>query len=637
MADLKHTVTHVETIDDYEATDVLIVGCGPTGAMLSALLGHQKVRNVVLDREPGITTDPRGIALDEDGIRLLQALGLYDDIYTSIGSCKHGNLQFYWGNGKKAGPPTVHENELQHSHIGFICHKQPALEASLRKAMSKAGYSDLRLSSTITSISEDEDWVYARYTDSLGAERKIKSKFLVGADGKTGYTRKQYLEAYGVKLQQASKYTYEETWVALNWKITLPTKETHPDFPLWELGYRPEDVYDAFFPVNFRFLCNPERPAVCGRFGLLEDKLWRFEFLVKKNEDGMEMSEPKMIDKIVFPYITHEGKRYGLQQEVQYPRDCIQTLRSRPFVFSARSCNKWALRRVVLCGDSAHVLPPFGGQGIASGFRDASALAWRLAVACRSGFQNHENLLTGWYTERKQQLERSLALTIENGAFVTETNPVKIFFRDWYLWFLQLHPGWKYWLEMGARRYGMIRYEYEPGMAFLPDMGGGACFPQVYCVPLGVKQGVGQPGFTDDFVFAPRKTGLFQIVVLLDGIAELTWAYNSLAEVDTLSHGEVKTAEATYIIHDLTSGSNSLPENIEDSVIRIATAAEFAQDSRLCGGRPPPKHYDAFGLRKAFKRKNFVILRPDRFVYAACSDKAELEKAVARIETALHS
>lgn len=75
--------------DDCETTDVVICGCGPTGAMLSAYLGRHSVPNVVLEREPDITTDPRGIALDEEGIRLVQGLGIYDKIYSEIGTCMH--------------------------------------------------------------------------------------------------------------------------------------------------------------------------------------------------------------------------------------------------------------------------------------------------------------------------------------------------------------------------------------------------------------------------------------------------------------------------------------------------------------------------------------------------------------------
>lgn len=80
-----------ETSEDWDTTDVLICGGGPTGAILSAFLGQLRVSNVVLEREPEITTDPRGIALDEDGIRMLQAIGVYDQIYTEIGTCRLEN------------------------------------------------------------------------------------------------------------------------------------------------------------------------------------------------------------------------------------------------------------------------------------------------------------------------------------------------------------------------------------------------------------------------------------------------------------------------------------------------------------------------------------------------------------------
>lgn len=71
-----------------EQTAVIICGGGPTGALLSALLGKASVPNIVLEREAGITADPRGIVLDEDGIRTLQALGLYEKVFTEIGSSK---------------------------------------------------------------------------------------------------------------------------------------------------------------------------------------------------------------------------------------------------------------------------------------------------------------------------------------------------------------------------------------------------------------------------------------------------------------------------------------------------------------------------------------------------------------------
>lgn len=74
--------------EHWEITDVVICGCGPTGAMLSAYLGKFSISNIVLEKDLGITTDPRGIALDEEGIRLAQGLGIYKYIYTEIGTCK---------------------------------------------------------------------------------------------------------------------------------------------------------------------------------------------------------------------------------------------------------------------------------------------------------------------------------------------------------------------------------------------------------------------------------------------------------------------------------------------------------------------------------------------------------------------
>jgi 2-polyprenyl-6-methoxyphenol hydroxylase-like FAD-dependent oxidoreductase len=64
-----------------ESTGVLICGCGRTGAMLASQLGRLGIRHVCLDKDQGINTDPRGISLDEDGIRALQSCGIYETIY----------------------------------------------------------------------------------------------------------------------------------------------------------------------------------------------------------------------------------------------------------------------------------------------------------------------------------------------------------------------------------------------------------------------------------------------------------------------------------------------------------------------------------------------------------------------------
>jgi 2-polyprenyl-6-methoxyphenol hydroxylase-like FAD-dependent oxidoreductase len=615
--------------ENHSDTDVVICGCGPTGAMLAGYLGRMNVGCIMLEKESEIVTDPRGIALDEDGIRLLQGLGLYDRIYTEIGTCM-GKFNFITGvtNDLMKPPFTVMDystSEGGTGHVGFICHKQPSLERSLRDVLDAHPTVDVRLGCTVIGVTEDKNKVNVAYKDGAGNVRTVSAKYLASADGKTGYTRKSYLEPKGVLLESTT-LKYQETWVALNWKITLPTPETHPNFPLWERGYTPEQVYDLFFPEQFRFLCNPQRPAVCGRFGLQSDRLWRFEFVVCKHEDPTEMSSPAKIKSVVFPYITHAGKRYGVSEDVQFPEDCIKVLRCRPFGFAARSCNKWALGRVVLCGDAAHVFPPFGGQGIASGFRDASALAWRLAVACRPDFKGHEAFFESWYSERKQQLERSLNATVENGYFVTEGNPVKVFTRDWAYWAVQKIPRVRRWLEQGQRRYGMTRYIYQEGMTFIPGAGSGVLLPQIYCAPLGAMYSGQKIAFTDDVIFTPTKKGLFQLVVLVDRLEDIENARQALQEIEVLSGGELLPEEASYLLHD--SKERAIVKDI--NVVRIATAQEFAL-SPLCRDRPEPHYYDEYRLRREVQGRKYLIVRPDRFVYAACSTKQELDGAAAKL------
>ncbi|KAM0460205.1 hypothetical protein ACHAPV_004994 [Trichoderma viride] len=616
-----------------ETTEVIVCGCGPTGAMLSVLLSQYSIPHVIVEKESDVNADPRGIALDEDGIRYLQACGIYDKIFTEIGQCM-GHFKFI---GKEHHDLTekpfmmmdYSTTEGGTGHPGFMCHKQPCIEKHLRSQMKALDVAEIHLGAHITSIYEDEDWVYARYTDESNQTRTVRGRFLIGADGKTGFTRKQYLEPQGITLDQAMEMPYEEEWVALNWKISLPTPETHPEFSLWEKGYTPQQVYDEFFPPGFRFMCNHVRPAVCGRFGLDSDRLWRFEFVVRPGENPGEMAKPDQIAKVVYPYITHSGSRYGLKtKQIIYPLDCVEVLRCRPFRFSARSCNKWSLGRVILCGDAAHVFPPFGGQGIASAFRDAISLVWRLRIAINvssggRGTLDYQTLLQGWYMERKQQLDKSLRSTIENGNYVTESNNIKIFLRDWYLWLIQLVPSWKHWLQLGNRRDGMIRYQWHDGvgMAFSHMLGGGGNFPQVYAVRVTKTPRNERVLFTDDIIFGPQKQGLFQIVVILQHLKNIDGVEMALSGLEDISNGALKDGEATVFINK----TEPAPcDSKSRHIYRLATAGEFANDPILAAGRPEPKGYDPHRMSKEVGNKTFVILRPDRFVFAACDTRSDL-------------
>ncbi|OKP06049.1 hypothetical protein PENSUB_6535 [Penicillium subrubescens] len=319
-------------------------------------------QSVILEKEDAITQDPRGVVLTGDALRSLYALGLGKYI-SSIGQGKGDAVV---GRDEHAEGVTVH------------------------------------------------------YLNRDQKSCQIQAGWLVGADGKRGIVRKHFLEPSAGIRQEVGIFEYDGTWIAANLKITLPTPESHPDLALWAAGYDQESVFDLFWPQNWHFCRPPGRPVACGRFGPLEDRLWRHEFAVPEWDDSMDALS--MFWDHLSPIITRNIEpSYGARPvEVTFPSDCIQVLRCRPFQFSHRVVNAWFANRTVLIGDAAHVFPPFGGQGVAGGVQDAVGLAWRLAILTKMGTLSssitcRNSLLQAWAAERRMGIDNSARLTRQNG------------------------------------------------------------------------------------------------------------------------------------------------------------------------------------------------------------------------------
>ncbi|KAF7589571.1 hypothetical protein BBP40_004150 [Aspergillus hancockii] len=435
-----------------------------------------------------------------------------------------------------------------------------------------------------------------QYRDAKGMERKLRARFFVGADGKVHAQALPGAERLRTTDRMIREF-YEETWVTLNWRITLPTPESHPDFPLWKLGYTPEEVYDLCFPYEFRFLCNPNRPSVCGRFGLQSDRLWRFEFVVHPGEDGYEMAKPELIKKIVFLYVSHQGSQYN--------------------------CDAWAADRF-----SAEMPLTYSLLLEDRGLRLVFAMQLLSHMLCRyhsTTPEKHQKVLAAWYQERKQQLEKSLATTIENGKFVCEAQAAKIFVRDWYLWLVQLIPSWKRDLELGPTKGRADPIRTLRGNAFHSGAEGSLSLSQVFCKDMN-----GKVYFTDDVIFRPKQNGLFRLFVYPRSDEELDSAQAVVRMATKSSQGEFTVDKVPYIVENLTKGQIKVNENL----FQIASAEDFAR-SPLCTGRPEPNYYEPFFIRTEVDAK-YIIVRPDRFVFATCDDEQSLKTAVGHMLDLLH-
>ncbi|EXK76088.1 hypothetical protein FOQG_19154 [Fusarium oxysporum f. sp. raphani 54005] len=268
------------------------------------------------------------------------------------------------------------------------------------------------------------------FTTSDGASTDLRGKYLVGADGKRGIVRKAVLQPRGVE-QVEGKIHYAAKWVAANLRITIPTPKSHPYFPLWKLGYKPEEVWDIFWPEGFHFCNDPVLPVAAGRFGPADERYWRFEYELTSDTfwDEAEKDALKQLEARMEPHLTIPAARlrhHGIkpQRPVRFPWDCVEVLRCAPAYFSHRVANQWSHNRTILIGDAAHVFPPFGAQGIANGIRDSHALSWRLALLCdeslctRLSLQPHK-LLDDWALERRKGVDDAMTMTMRNGLLLS--------------------------------------------------------------------------------------------------------------------------------------------------------------------------------------------------------------------------
>ena len=187
---------------------------------------------------------------------------------------------------------------------------------------------------------------------------------------------------------------------------------------------------------------------------------------------------------------------------------------------------------------------------------------------------------------------------------------------------MQLIPAFNRMLEKGSRSKGMVRYRWQSGLPFLDDGYGGMSLPQVYCSPISSSSQDVKVCFTDDVIFQQDKKGMFQLVVNLRDLADLDSAREALIGLDALSGQYVIQGEATFLVQ--ACEVKAVPEDIGIDVFRLATADEFATIGSLCKGRPRPQYYDMFRIRKELHSKSFAIVRPDRFVYAACDTGQQL-------------
>ena len=345
-------------------TGVLIAGMGPVGATLAALLARHGVSVIACERDREVYRLPRAAHFDAEIMRLLQQLGLAEAMLPH--SRPIGGYDFINADGEMLMQFATSPETSQGWASGYLFH-QPALEEMLRDGLKAANVETLT-GWSLTGFTDDGTGVTATLTDG-NETRTVRAQFLVGCDGGNSFVRK----TLGIGLDD---YGFDEPWLVVD---TVMPDESH---------LKPHGVQ----------LCDPARPVTIMP---MSPGRRRWEFMLLPRETPEEMMAPGKVEALMAPYM---GK------------GAVEIVRRAVYRFHGLVAKEWRKGRVVLAGDSAHQMPPFAGQGMCSGLRDAANLAWKLALVLDG--KADIKLLDTYQAEREPHVRGFIELAIAMGKVV---------------------------------------------------------------------------------------------------------------------------------------------------------------------------------------------------------------------------
>jgi 3-(3-hydroxy-phenyl)propionate hydroxylase len=373
-------------MDGYRADiPVVIVGGGPCGLTAANLLAVYGVDCVVLEQDAAPLDLPRAIVLDDEGLRTLQVFGL-DKTYLRD-TAEGDGARYYDDDGVCFAQTGKGPRNFGFAKRQFFF--QPELEAVLRDRLEGHAPGTLRFSSRVIDIAQAPDHAVVTVRDAAGALHRIRTQWVLACDG----GRSPIRERLGIAMSGA---TYEQDWIVI------------------------DTVNDPDGDLFSKFHCSAARPHVSipaphgGR---------RYEFMLLPGETREAMLADDVLAGLMAPFRVY---------------DPAEVVRKTVYTFHARIAERFQDGRILLMGDAAHLTPPFAGQGMNAGLRDAHNVAWKVAAAVK-GWAD-DAVLGSYDLERRGPAWDMIQLAVAMGAIVMPAEREQLMFRNLLLAALKPFP-----------------------------------------------------------------------------------------------------------------------------------------------------------------------------------------------------
>ena len=359
----------------------------PSARLWRLCLGVRGVRFAVCERWTTRYPLPRAVCIDHELYRALSANGM-GDVLPSI---SHRGPLYQWFNAEWKELLVIDwsaESISGGAEVNFV--HQPTLEGALHEHVGAQDSVDLHMGWEAIRVEQDEALAHVTLRNpENGDEKRLSAKFVIGCDGANSLVR----ETIGSPREDRG---FEADWLVID--VLLKEGVT-----IEKLGIPAAGQY-----------CNPTRPTTIVPAGVRDGRVFRrWEFMRLPGESNDELEREERVWELLKPWAGP---------------DDVELVRHKVYNFRSLIAEGWRDRRLLIAGDAAHVMPPFMGQGMCSGMRDAWNLAWKLGLILDG--KADDRLLDTYEPERHPHVSQIVDISIYLGKIICIPDPEQAAERD---------------------------------------------------------------------------------------------------------------------------------------------------------------------------------------------------------------